>query len=66
MVVLTELLEGPVSAVGNVGLEAVCALVDDSRIKCPIRINTVPMIEISVIFSCKINTESITVIIGDT
>ena len=33
MVVLTELLEGPVSAVGNVGLEAVCALVDDSRIK---------------------------------
>ena len=33
MVVLTELLEGPVSAVGNVGLEAVVALVDDSRIK---------------------------------
>lgn len=27
MIVLTELLEGPVSAVGNVGLEAVCALV---------------------------------------
>ena len=33
MVVLTELLEGPVSAVGNVGLKAVLTLVDDSRIK---------------------------------
>ena len=32
MVVLTELLEGPVIAVGNLLLEAVCDLVDDSRI----------------------------------
>lgn len=36
------------------------------EITSPIRINTVPMIEITVIFSCKINTESITVITGDT
>jgi len=40
MVVLTKLLEGPVSAVGNVGLKAVLALVDDSRIKHHTHCNT--------------------------